>query len=77
MILVRVKLEENTKSQVMGAVETHGWKIVCYENGHCIVEITGEKGEIEEALSLLEPLGMDDFTRTGTVALARYKDEEG
>ena len=77
MILVRVKLEENTRSRIMDAVETHGWKIVCYENGHCILEITGEKAEIEEALALLAPLGMDDFTRTGTVALARFKSEEG
>jgi acetolactate synthase small subunit len=36
----------------------------------CILEITGEKEEIESALTILAPLGMEDFTRTGTVALS-------
>jgi acetolactate synthase small subunit len=35
-----------------------------------VLEVTGDKEDIDRALTILEPLGMDDFTRTGTVALA-------
>jgi acetolactate synthase small subunit len=39
----------------------------------CILEVTGGKKDIDDALALLEKMGMDDFTRTGVIAMERHK----
>ena len=37
---------------------------------YVILEITGDKPQIDYALARLEPLGIAEITRTGIVALA-------
>ena len=71
MAMVRVKMTEDKKAALMKTIDTYNWKIVSTDPGYCILEVTGGKEEIEKALAVLKPLGMDDFTRTGTVALAK------
>ncbi|MBI4632333.1 MAG: acetolactate synthase small subunit [Deltaproteobacteria bacterium] len=71
MILVRMKTTEEQRTQLTKTIDTYKWKIVSSSPDYCIVEITGHRDDIENALAILEPLGIDDFTRTGTVALAR------
>lgn len=75
MILVRMKATGEQKSDLMKTVDTHKWNIVSSSPDYSIVEITGHKDDIENALAILEPLGIDDFTRTGTVALARQNNK--
>lgn len=77
MILVRLKTDKARTSQLMQTIDTYKWKVVSTSPDYCIVEITGHKDDIENALAILEPLGMDDFTRTGVVALARNNKERG
>ena len=36
---------------------------------YIILEITGDKSQIDFALARLEPLGIADITRTGIIAL--------
>ena len=71
MALVRVKITEEQKSELMQTIDTHKWKVVSSSADYCIMEVTGDKKEIENALAVLKPLGMDDFSRTGTIALAK------
>lgn len=71
MALVRVKVTEERKSELMQTIDTHKWKVVSSSADYCVVEVTGDKKEIENALVVLKPFGMDDFSRTGTVALAK------
>ncbi len=71
LALVRVKITEEQEKQLMQTIDTYRWNIVSNEGGYCILEVTGGREDIEKALSVLKPLGMDAFTRTGTVALAR------
>jgi len=70
MVLVRLKTNEHQNAKVLKAVERYGWKCICIEPEGFVLEVTGDKEDIDRALTILEPLGMDDFTRTGTVALA-------
>jgi acetolactate synthase-1/3 small subunit len=70
MVLVRLKTNEHQNAKVLKAVERYGWKCLCTEPEGFVLEVTGDKEDIDRALTILEPLGMDDFTRTGTVALA-------
>jgi acetolactate synthase-1/3 small subunit len=71
MILVRMKLTEANQGKIMQTIDTLKWKIVSMDAEICILEITGGKEEIDNTLSVLDKLGMDDFTRTGVIALER------
>jgi acetolactate synthase-1/3 small subunit len=71
LILIRMKMTEANKDEIMQNVDIYRWKVVHTASDHCILEVTGDKDEIENALSVLEPLGIEDFTRTGTVAVER------
>ena len=71
MILVRMKLTEANQGKIMQTIDTLRWKIVSIDAEICILEITGGKEEIDNALTMLDKLGMDDFSRTGVIALER------
>ena len=73
MILVRVKFTESNQGKIMQTIDTLKWKIVSIDADICILEVTGDKNDIDNALAILEKLGMDDFTRTGVIALERHK----
>jgi acetolactate synthase-1/3 small subunit len=73
MILIRMKMADLHKDLLMQTIDTHKWKIVSKATDYCILEVTGSKNEVERILNLLEPMGMDDFTRTGTIAIERCK----
>ena len=71
MVLVRMKLTDANQVKIMQTVDTLKWKIINMDADTCILEVTGGKKEIDDALALLEKMGMDDFTRTGVVAVER------
>ena len=71
MALVRVKTTEGQKSLLMKTIDTYKWKVVSSDAHYCIIEVTGDKKDVEDALAVLKPLGMDDFTRTGAITLVR------
>ncbi len=73
MILVRIKFTEANQGKIMQTIDTLKWKIVSMDADICILEVTGDKEDIDNALAILEKMGMDDFTRTGVIALERHK----
>jgi acetolactate synthase-1/3 small subunit len=73
MLLIRMNMTDPRQDRLMEMIDTHKWKVVSNASDCCIIEVTGSKDDVENALSLLEPMGMDDFTRTGTVAIERCK----
>jgi acetolactate synthase small subunit len=72
MILARLKFTEANHGKIMQTIDTLRWKIVSIDADICILEITGDKEEMDNALAILDKLGVDDFTRTGVIALERY-----
>jgi acetolactate synthase-1/3 small subunit len=70
MILVRVNVPAQSGEQIKKAVDTYKWKVIVSADTYAILEITGDKPQIDFALACLEPLGVTDITRTGIVALA-------
>jgi len=69
MMLVRLNLTPEKKDPIKKAVDTHKWKVILSADDYLILEITGDKSQIDFALARLEPLGIADITRTGVVAL--------
>jgi acetolactate synthase-1/3 small subunit len=73
MILIRMNVTDVNRDRLKQTVDTHGWKVVSTAADCLILEVTGDRQEIDSALTVLEPMGLDDFTRTGIVALEQCK----
>ncbi len=69
MVLVRLNRTPANTEAVKKAVDDNRWKVIVSGDAFVIIEITGDKTQIDFALARLEPLGVDDITRTGLVAL--------
>ena len=69
MILVRLNMTEDKKEQIKKAIDDNQWKVIKSDENYVILEITGDKVQIDLAMARLEPLGIADITRTGLVAL--------
>jgi acetolactate synthase I/III small subunit len=69
MILVRLNWADDKKEQIKKAIDTYKWKVIVSNDAFVILEITGDKPQIDLALARLEPLSITDITRTGIVAL--------
>jgi len=73
MIIARISRTKERQAAIRELVETRGGKLVNEESDAVILEFTGDKEELEEILTRLEALGMEDFARTGVIALERGK----
>lgn len=73
MIIARLPRTKERQAAVEELVETHGGKVVNEESDSIILEFTGDREELEEILTRLEELGMEDFARSGVIALERGK----
>lgn len=69
LLLVRLNLTAEKKEQIKKAVDANKWKVIASADTYLVLEITGDKSQIDFALARLEPLGIADLTRTGIVAL--------
>ena len=69
MMLVRLNWSADSKDQIRKTIDTYKWKVALSADAYIILEITGDKSQIDFALARLEPLGIADMTRTGIVAL--------
>lgn len=71
LLLLRVRATSKTRSEIMQICDIFRAKIIDVHRDKLAIEITGNGGKIEKFLSLMEPFGIDDLTRTGKVALSR------
>jgi len=69
MVLVRLNLTAQNSEDVKNAIDMNKWKTIVSGDKYVLVEITGDKTQIDFALARLEPLGIADITRTGLIAL--------
>jgi len=60
---------EGDRGGIRKAVEELGCRVLKEDDDQVIVEVTGTKKEVDQALTSLETLGMKDMSRSGIVAL--------
>ena len=60
---------EGDRGDIRKAVERLGCRVLKEDDDKTIVEVTGTKEEVDQALTSLETLGMKDMSRSGIVAL--------
>ncbi|MFT3869666.1 MAG: acetolactate synthase small subunit [Nibricoccus sp.] len=71
LLLVRVKADSKTRSEIMQICDIFRAKIVNVGHEAVIIEITGDEGKTAAFLRLLEPFGILEIARTGLLALKR------
>ncbi len=73
LVLLRVHAASGTRAEIIQICEIFRAKIVDVQLTKLVIELTGTEDKITKFIGLMEPLGIEDLTRTGKVALARGK----
>ena len=71
LALIRVKTNPQTRSEIMQIVDIFRAHIVDVANDVTIVEVTGNEDKVNSLQKLLEPFGILEVMRTGTIATNR------
>jgi len=71
LALIRVKTNPQTRSEVMQIVNIFRAGIVDVAGDSTIVEVTGNENKVNSLHKLLEPFGVVEVMRTGTIAMNR------
>ncbi len=71
LLLVKVKADQQTRSQVIETVQMFRAKIVDVAPDALTIEATGGADKLEAFLKVLEPFGVKELVQSGLVALGR------
>ena len=70
-LLVKVRADNATRSNVLEVVNLFRGSIVDYAADALVVEVTGDKGKVEAFLRALEPFGIKELAQSGLLAIGR------
>jgi acetolactate synthase-1/3 small subunit len=73
LMLLKVRTEPGTRSEVKELVEIFRGRIVDVSPGHVMVEISGPEKKVEAFIDVMRPFGILELVRTGRVAMCRRK----
>ena len=71
LCLVKVVAARGSRSEIMQVADIFRAKIIDVSHRTLTIEITGHTSKIEALLNMMEPFGIIELSRTGTVALER------
>lgn len=78
LALIKLRNTQETRPEIVSAVDIFRCKIIDFSPNTLCVEITGETSKIDAFITVVEPYGILEMCRTGVVALQRgchYLDE--
>ncbi|WP_426319980.1 acetolactate synthase small subunit [Microbacterium sp. E-13] len=70
-MLIKVRADNQTRSNVLEVVSLFRAQIVDYAPDALVVEVTGDKGKVEAFLRALEPFGIKELAQSGLLAIGR------
>jgi len=70
-MLVKVRADNGTRSNVLEVVNLFRGSIVDYAPDALVVEVTGDKGKVDAFLRALEPFGIKELAQSGLLAIGR------
>ncbi len=70
-MLVKVKVDAVTRSQVLEAVALFRASVVDVATDALVIEVTGDTGKVQALLRLLEPYGLKELAQSGLLAIGR------
>ena len=70
-MLVKVRADNATRSNVLEVVNLFRGSIVDYAPDALVVEVTGDQGKVDAFLRALEPFGIKELAQSGLLAIGR------
>ena len=70
-LLVKVKVENTTRSQVLESVTLFRARVVDVAPDALVIEVTGDSGKVQALLRMLEPYGIKEIAQSGLLAIGR------
>ncbi|HWA67628.1 MAG TPA: acetolactate synthase small subunit [Mycobacteriales bacterium] len=71
LLLVKVKAEQATRSQVFEIVQVFRAKVVDVATDAVTIEVTGTSDKLDAFIKVLEPYGIRELVQSGVVAVGR------
>ena len=70
-VLVKVRADNATRSNLIEVVNLFRASIVDYAPDALVVEVTGDRGKVDAFLRAVEPFGIKELAQSGMVAMGR------
>ena len=70
-LLIKVRVDNSTRSQVLEAVTLFRARVVDVAPDSLVIEVTGDSGKTEALLKVLEPYGIKEIAQSGLLAIGR------
>jgi len=70
-MLVKVRADNQSRSNVLEVVNLFRAQIVDYAPDALVVEVTGDQGKVDAFLRALEPFGVKELAQSGLLAIGR------
>ena len=70
-LLIKVKVENGTHSQILEAVTLFRARVVDVAPDALVIEVTGDSGKVQALLRMLEPYGIKEIAQSGLLAIGR------
>jgi acetolactate synthase-1/3 small subunit len=70
-LLIKVRVDNSTRSQVLEAVNLFRARVVDVATDALVIEVTGDSGKTQALLKVLEPYGIREMAQSGLLAIGR------
>ena len=70
-MLIKVKTDSSTRSQVLEAVTLFRARVIDVSNDALIIEVTGDSSKCAAFIKVLEPFGIKELVQSGVLAMGR------
>lgn len=70
-LLIKVKVDGGSRSQILEAVTLFRARVVDVAPDALVVEVTGDSGKVQALLRMLEPYGIKEIAQSGLLAIGR------
>ncbi|HZK58755.1 MAG TPA: acetolactate synthase small subunit [Cryobacterium sp.] len=70
-LLIKVRVDNTTRSQVLEAVTLFRARVVDVSTDAVVIEVTGDSGKTQALLRVLEPYGIKEIAQSGLLAIGR------
>src|SRR5690606_29633713 len=70
-MLIKVRVDNHNRSQVLEAVPLFRARVVDVVPDALVIEVTGDSGKISAFLNVLEPFGIKEIAQSGLIAIGR------
>ncbi|WP_207454774.1 acetolactate synthase small subunit [Desertivibrio insolitus] len=70
-LLVKVRVDNATRSQIIEAVNLFRARVVDVAPDALVIEVTGDSGKVQAFLRVIEPYGIREIAQSGLLAIGR------